>query len=126
MIPITKPLTGEEEVQAAAEVIRSGWLTQGPKTASFEQAVADYLGVKHAIAVSSCTTALHLAVLLADLGPNDEVILPSYTFVATANALLYAGVKPVFADIDPQTYNLDPQKLEQLITPRTKAVLVVD
>jgi len=126
MIPITKPLTGDDEVQAAAEVIRSGWLTQGPQTAAFEKAVADYLGAKHVIAVSSCTTALHLAVLLAGLEAGDEVLVPSYTFVATPNALLYAGVKPIFAEIDPQTYNLDPKKLSQALTPRTKAVLVVD
>ncbi len=126
MIPITKPLTGEEEVQMAAEVIRSGWLTQGPKTAAFEQAVAQTLGAQHVIAVSSCTTALHLAVLLAGLKPGDEVIVPSYTFVATANALLYAGVKPVFAEIEENTYNLDPTKLAAALTPKTKAVLVVD
>lgn len=126
MIPITKPLTGDEEVQQAAEVIRSGWLTQGPKTAAFEKAVADYLGAKHVIAVSSCTTALHMAVILAGLKPGDEVIVPSYTFVATANALLYAGVTPVFAEIDARTYNLDVTKLAALVTPRTKAILVVD
>jgi perosamine synthetase len=126
MIPITKPFTGDEEVELASEVIRSGWLTQGPKTAAFEMALAEYLGAKHVVAVSSCTTALHLAVILAGLVPGDEVIVPSYTFVATANALLYAGVKPVFAEIDPFTFNLDPQKLSQALTPRTKAVLVVD
>ena len=126
MIPITKPFVGDEEVQAAAEVIRSGWLTQGPRTADFEKAVADYLGAKHVVAVSSCTTALHLAVLLADLKSGDEVIVPSYTFVATANALLYAGATPVFGEIDPRTYNLDPQKLASVLTPRTKAVMVVD
>lgn len=126
MIPITKPYTGDEEVQQAAEVIRSGWLTQGPKTAAFEKAVADYLGAKHVIAVSSCTTALHLAVLLANLKAGDEVIVPSYTFVATANALLYAGVVPVFAEIDARTYNIDATKLASYLTPKTKAVLVVD
>ncbi len=126
MIPITKPLTGEEEVQLTAEVIRSGWLTQGPKTAAFEKAVGEYLGAKHVIAVSSCTTALHLAVVLAGLGPDDEVIVPSYTFVASANALLYAGVRPVFGEIEERTYNLDVKKLSSLVTPRTKAVLAVD
>ncbi len=126
MIPITKPLTGEEEVAQAAEVIRSGWLTQGPKTAAFEKAVAEYLGAKHVIAVSSCTTALHMAVILAGLKPGDEVLVPSYTFVATANALLYAGVIPVFAEIEERTYNMDPKKLAPLLTDKTKAVLVVD
>jgi len=126
MIPITKPLTGDEEVHMAAEVIRSGWLTQGPKTAEFEKAVAEHLGAKHVVAVSSCTTALHLAVLLAGLQPGDEVIVPSYTFVATANALLYAGVRPIFGEIDERTYNLDPNKLSSLLTPRTKAILAVD
>lgn len=126
MIPITKPLTGEEEVAQAAEVIRSGWLTQGPKTAAFEKAVADYLGAKHVIAVSSCTTALHLAVILAGLKPGDEVLVPSYTFVATANALLYAGVVPVFVEIDPRTYNMNPKALAASKTPKTKAVLAVD
>src|SRR5437879_839948 len=125
MIPIAKPLMGEEEIELAAEVIRSGWLTQGPKAAAFEKAIAKSLGVQHVVAVSSCTTALHLSTLLAGLGPGDEVIVPSYTFVATANALLYAGVRPVFAEIDPKTYNLDPQKLAAALTPRTKAVMVV-
>lgn len=126
MIPITKPFTGEEEVQLAAEVIRSGWLTQGPKTAAFEQAVAEKLGAKHVVGFSSCTTALHAAVLCAGLKPGDEAIVPSYTFVATANALLYSGVTPVFAEIDPKTYNIDPEKIKTLITPKTKAIMAVD
>ena len=102
MIPLTRPLTDEEEVRAVAEVIRSGWLVQGPSVAAFEEKLADRLGAKHAVAFSSGTTALHAAVIPAGLRPGDEAIVPSYTFVASANALLHAGVKPVFGEIDPR------------------------
>jgi dTDP-4-amino-4,6-dideoxygalactose transaminase len=126
MIPITRPVLGEEEVAAAAEVIRSGWLTQGARVEEFETAVARYVGAGRAVAVSNCTTALHLALLAAGVGPGDEVICPSFSFIATANAILYTGARPVFVDIDPRTYNIDPELVEAAITPRTKALMPVD
>lgn len=125
MIPITKPLLGHEESEAAAAVVKSAWLTQGPKVAEFERVLAEYCGVAHAVAVSSCTTALHLALLALDIGPGDEVICPSMSFIATANAIRYTGATPVFADVDLHTYNLDPDAAEAAITARTKAILVV-
>ena len=117
---------GEEEAQAVADVVRSKWLSMGPKTAEFEQAFAQSLGAKHAVAVSSCTSALHLALAALDIGPGDEVLLPSYTFVATANAVLYQGATPVFVDIvGEDDLNVDVQDLEAQIGPRTKALIVV-
>jgi dTDP-4-amino-4,6-dideoxygalactose transaminase len=124
-VPITKPLLGEGEEAAVLAVLRSGWLVQGPKVAEFERAVASYVGAAHAVATSNCTTALHLALQLHGIGPGDEVIVPSFTFIATANAVLYAGATPVFADIDSRTYNLDPDAVEAAITPRTKAIMPV-
>ena len=105
--------------------MRSGWVVQGPKVAAFERLVADYVGVPEAVATSSCTTALHLALVLLGIGPGDEVIVPSFTFIATANVVCYTGATPVFVDIDPQTYNLDPDGIEAAITPRTKAIMPV-
>ena len=125
MIPITIPYLGEEEAQAAADVIRSGWVTQGPKVAAFERVVAEYCGTEHAVAVSSCTTALHLSLLTLGIGPGDEVICPSMSFIATANSIRHTRATPVFADVDPATYNLDPDAAETAITPRTKAILLV-
>jgi dTDP-4-amino-4,6-dideoxygalactose transaminase len=126
MIPITKPYLGEEEAQAAAEAIRSGWIAQGPLVERFERALAERLGVAHAVATSNCTTALHLALLCVGIGPGDEVIVPSFSFIATANAVLHTGGTPVFVDIDPRTYNIDASLIEAAITPRTKAIIPVD
>jgi dTDP-4-amino-4,6-dideoxygalactose transaminase len=107
-------------------VIRSGWLTQGEKVEQFETAVARYVGAGRAVAVSNCTTALHLALVAAGIGPGDEVICPSFSFIATANAIVHAGARPVFVDIEAGTYNIDAELVEAAITPRTKAVMPVD
>jgi perosamine synthetase len=125
-IPITRPVLGQAEVDAAGEAILSGWLTQGRRVADFEASVARFVGAPEAVATTSCTTALHLALLVAGVGPGDEVICPSFTFIATANAIAYTGAKPVFCDIDRRTYNLDPELLEEAITPRTRAIVPVD
>jgi perosamine synthetase len=124
-IPLLRPWTDEEEVQAAAEVIRSGWLSQGPKVIEFEKTVASYVGAEYGVATNSCTTSLHLALHLSGVGSDDDVVMPSFTCMATANAVHHAGAQPVFADIDPRTYNLDPASVELLLTPRTKAIIVV-
>jgi dTDP-4-amino-4,6-dideoxygalactose transaminase len=125
MIPITRLALGDEEAAAAAAVVRSGWLMNGPQTEQFERRVAEYVGAEHAVAVSSCTTALHLGLVAAGVGPGDEVICPSFSFIATANAVRFAGATPVFVDIDRRTYNLDPDLIEAAITPRTKAIMPV-
>lgn len=125
MIPIARPCFGPEEEAAVAEVLRSGWVAQGPTTAALEDEFAAATGVPHAIATSSATTALHLAVLACGVAPGDEVVLPSYTFPATANAVLYAGGIPVLADVDPATLNLDVRSAAAAITDRTRAVIGV-
>ncbi len=125
LIPITVPCFGPEEAEAAAAAVRSGWVSQGPKVAEFERAVADYCGTAHAVAVANCTTALHLSLLVLGIGPGDEVICPSMSFIATANSIRHAGATPAFAEVDPQTYNLDPDAVEAAITSRTKAVMIV-
>jgi len=115
-----------QDFEAVAETLRSGWLTMGPRTAAFEEEFARHLGARHAIAVSSCTAALHLAYLAAKVGPGDEVIVPSFTFAATAAAVLYCGATPVFAEIvSRKNPSIDPDDVERLITPRTKAVCAV-
>jgi len=125
MIPVARPFIGEEEEIGVLEVLRSGWVTQGPRVAEFEQKFAAYVGCEHAIAVSSCTTALQLALWVTGIKPGDQVICPSLSFIATANCIAYSGATPVFADIDLETYNVDPGEVEALISLRTKAILVV-
>ncbi len=125
MIPVAKPLIGKEEIEEVEKVLKSGFIAQGPKVAEFEESFASYIGVKHAIAVSSGTTALHLALLAAGVEKGDEVITTPFSFAATGNCALYVGAKPVFVDIDPQTYNLDPELIEDAITKKTKAILPV-
>ena len=125
-IPITKPVVGREEVEAAGKAILSGWLSQGPRVQEFERRVAEYVGAAEGVATSNCTTALHLALLASGVRPGDEVICPSFSFIATANAILYAGATPVFVDIDPATYNIDPALVEAAITVRTRAIVPVD
>jgi len=124
-IPVARPFVGSEEETAVLEVLRSGWMTQGPRVAEFEKQFAEYVGAKHAIAVSSCTTALHMALIAAGIKAGDEVLCPSLSFIATANSIQYVGATPVFVDIDPTTFNLDPNRIEESITPRTRAILVV-
>lgn len=123
MIPITRLYVGDEEAAAAAEAVRSGWLSVGPRAAKFEELIAAQVGAEHAVTVNSCTTALHIGLVALGVGPGDEVICPSYTFIATPNSIRYAGATPVFADIDPRTYNIDPEHVETLITERTKAIM---
>jgi perosamine synthetase len=124
-VPFAKPWFGGGEAEAVAEVIASGWLTQGPRVQEFERAFADRVGAREAVATTSCTTALQLALYASGVGPGDEVIVPSLSFIATANAVWQCGATPVFADIDPRTYNLDPASVEQRLTARTKAVMPV-
>jgi dTDP-4-amino-4,6-dideoxygalactose transaminase len=124
-IPIARPELGESEWRAVREVIDSGWITQGPKVVDFERAVARVTGAVEGVAVSSCTTALHLALVVSGIGHGSEVIVPSMSFIATANAVVHAGATPVFAEVDPVSYNLDPGDVIKRITPRTKAVLLV-
>ena len=125
MIPIAKPMLGATEAEAAEEAILSGWVSQGPQVAEFEREFAAFVGATHACAVSNCTTALHLALVGADIGAGDEVITASHSFIATANCIRYVGATPRFADVDPRTYNLDPDSVAQLITPRTRAIIAV-
>jgi len=124
-IPVARPSIGAEEEQAVLAALRSGWVSQGPRVAEFESAFAEYVGARCAVAVSSCTTALHLALLAVGIEPGDEVLCPSLSFIATANAIMHAGALPVFVDVDGATYNIDPNCIERAITPRTRAILLV-
>ena len=124
-IPIATPSTGEEEWQALREPLESGWLTQGPKVAEFETGFAARHEVAHALATTSCTTALHLALAAHGIGPADEVIVPAFTWVATANAAAYCGAVPVFVDVDPVSFNIDVQALSDALSERTRAVIPV-
>ncbi len=125
MIPVMLPMLGEEEAQAAAEAVRSGWVAQGPRVAEFERVFADLVGAQHGVAVSSCTTALHLALIAVGVGPGDEVIVPSLSFIATANAVRYVGATPVFADVELETGNVSVSTVDSVRTPRTRAVIAV-
>lgn len=124
-ISIARPCVGEEEWQALREPIMSGWLTQGPKVEAFERRFAELHGVAHAVATTSCTTALHLALLAVGTRPGDEVIVPAFTWVASANAVLYCGATPVFVDVDPRTFNMDVDLALAALTERTRAVMPV-
>ena len=124
-IPITKPFLGPEEEAAASEAIRSGWVSQGPKVQEFEEKFAAYVGASYAVATTSCTTALHAALVVSGIGPGDEVVVPSLSFIATANSVVHAGATPVFADIDPETCNVTAGTVEKMITRKTKAVMPV-
>jgi perosamine synthetase len=125
-IPYGRQQIDEDDIQAVVDVLRSDWLTTGPKVAEFEQSVADYVGAKEAVAVSSGTAALHAAMYAINIKPGDEVIVPPMTFVATANAVVFQGGTPVFADVDPDTLLLDPEKVEEKITEKTRTIIGVD
>jgi dTDP-4-amino-4,6-dideoxygalactose transaminase len=126
VIPVMRPWLGEAEAEAAGAAVLSGWVAQGPRVAEFEAAFARRVEAPHAVAVSSCTTGLHLALVLACVGPGDEVVVPSLSFIATANAARYVGATPVFADVDPVTQNLTPDTVAAALTPATRAVILVD
>jgi len=124
-VALAKPSFSTEEEQALLDVIRSGWVTQGPKVAEFEERFAEIVGAPHAVAVSSATTALFLSLHALGIGPGDEVVVPSLTFIASVNPIVHVGATPVFADVDPRSFNLDPDSFEAALTPRTRAVMLV-
>lgn len=125
MIPYGKQTIDQDDIQAVVDVLKSDFLTTGPKIEEFEQTVADYVGAKYAVAISNGTSALHAACFAAGIGPGDEVITTPLTFAASANCVLYCGGTPVFADVDPKTYNIDPEDIRRKITDRTKAIIAV-
>lgn len=125
-INVMKPWLGEEEIAAVAEVIASGWVAQGPRVARFEEEFAEAMAAPYAVATSNCTTALHLALVVAGVGRGDDVVVPSFSFIATANAPTYVGARPVFADVDAATGDLTAETVEEALTPGTRAVIVVD
>lgn len=125
MIPIAMPLLAEEEADAARAAVLSGWVSQGPQVAAFEREFAAFVRAPFACAVSNCTTALQLALAVLDVGPGDEVITASHSFIATANSIRNQGAVPIFVDVDPETYNIDPRRLADAITPRTRAIIAV-
>ncbi|MDX6391124.1 MAG: hypothetical protein QOJ73_2187 [Streptosporangiaceae bacterium] len=125
MIPVMRPWLGEEEAAAVADVVRSGWVAQGPRVAEFERAFAAHVGAEHAVATSSCTTALHLILYLLGIGAGDEVVVPSFSFIATANVVRYCGATPVFADVAPESGNLTLESVAAALSPRSRAVLAV-
>jgi perosamine synthetase len=125
-IPVMRPFLGPEEAAAAADAVSSGWVAQGPRVQAFEEALARKVGAAEGVATSSCTTALQLALILSDIGPGDEVVVPSLSFIATANVVACVGARAVFADVDPSTLGLTRETVEQVVTPRTRAVIVVD
>src|SRR5690349_10361906 len=120
------PAVGEEEIAAVAETLRSGWLTTGPRTAELEARMREYLEAEHVLALSSCTAALHLALVALGVGPGDEVITTPLTWPATANVVVHCGATPVFADVRPDTLNVDPERVRELVTERTRAIAPVD
>jgi dTDP-4-amino-4,6-dideoxygalactose transaminase len=124
-VPVARPILDDREIDAVRRVILSGWVSQGPEVAAFEREFAEYVGAPHACAVSNCTTALHLALLAAGVSAGDEVVTVSHSFVATANAIRYCGATPVFVDIEPSSYNMDPSLIESAVTERTRAILCV-
>ncbi|HEY1573237.1 MAG TPA: DegT/DnrJ/EryC1/StrS family aminotransferase [Pseudonocardiaceae bacterium] len=125
MIPVMRPLLGDAEAAALAEVIASGWVAQGPRVAEFERRFAEHVGAAEGVAVSSCTTALHLALYVLGVGPGDEVVVPSFSFIASANAVRYCGATPVFADVDPATGNITADTVGPVLSARTKVVMAV-
>ena len=124
-IPLARPYTDEKEEAAVVAVIRSGWVSQGPKVMEFEQMVADFVGARFAVATNSCTSALHVSLLLQGVQEGDEVICPAFTCMATANAIRHAGAFPVLVEIDPRTFNLDPEAVARAVSPKTRAIMVV-
>jgi perosamine synthetase len=125
VIPIALPLLADEEADAARAAVLSGWVSQGPEVAAFEREFAALIGAPYACAVSNCTTALHLALTALNIGPGDEVITVSHSFVATANCIRYCDATPIFVDIDPDAYNIDPDRVSEAISPRTRAIIAV-